>query len=125
MSFSTISCIFRRVSGYSAGCPTLATYLFLSLGWGCNFVRATSRRQLLHRRGLLRRQLPQHILQDAAVLEVLNLLRRIDADPGGELFHRSIGCNRFHGQIAAVSQSLLQEICQASERENLIASQPQ
>ena len=40
---------------------------------------------------LLRRQLPQHILQDAAVLEVLDLLRSIDAYLGIELLFRPIG----------------------------------
>jgi len=53
---------------------------------------------------LLRRQLSQHVLQNAAVLEVFDFLRGVDADLGNKRFHSSVGGSGFHRERIARSK---------------------
>ncbi len=48
---------------------------------------------------LLRRQLPQHVLQNAAVLVVLDLLRCVDANPALNVFFSAVSRRCLHGHV--------------------------
>ena len=66
-----------------------------------------------HRRCLLRRQLPQHVLQYSAMLEVLDLLRRIDAHLGDRTPSPSVSGSRLHLQCAPRSKLWRQQLGQS------------
>ena len=70
---------------------------------------------------LFRRQLPQNILQYPAVFEVLDLLRRVDADIGGELLHGAFGGCSFHRERLALSKPARQKRCEPSKVIDLFA----
>src|SRR6516225_2382756 len=72
---------------------------------------------------LLRSQLPQHVLQNSAVLEVLDLLRRVDADPGLELLFRSIGSGGNHIQRASALELRSEQRLETREIEHFLAGQ--
>src|ERR1035441_7459323 len=75
--------------------------------------------------GLFRRQLPQHVLQNAAVLKVLDLLRRIDPDLGRELLHSPIGSGSLHRERPPTGKLRPQQSRQPREVVDLFARQPQ
>ena len=55
----------------------------------------------MRRMRLLRQQLPQHVLQDTAVLVVEHLLGRVDADRRLELAHRAVRVLRLDRDLPA------------------------
>src|SRR5580658_9702772 len=71
----------------------------------------------------LGRQLAKDILQDAAVLEVLDLLGGVDADFGFEFFYIAFGCCGFDLEDAAVGELAFEQRGEAGEIVDFFASE--
>src|SRR2546425_11339358 len=56
----------------------------------------------------LRHQLPQHVGQNAAVLVIVDLDRRVDPAAHGDIFHLALGARDAEGQVLARRQVRVQ-----------------
>src|SRR5208282_470011 len=70
---------------------------------------------------LLCRQLPQHVLQDAAVLVVLDLLRRVDADSRLEGYFFAFGGSGYHRDRPAVLEPCVEPLTEVKDVVSLLA----
>src|SRR3569623_1161832 len=70
--------------------------------------------------GALGRELPEYVLQDSAVEEIVELVDRIDAAAGEERFGAAVGASQLDLDVLARPQTR-----DDADREGLVAGQPE